>query len=78
MNRREMLKPGSLAAAGKRTEEIFYYMDFHQPVYYEFPLPEARFAAEMIDPWEMKVSAMPGTCGSVEPAYRCCENLVTA
>jgi Domain of unknown function (DUF5605) len=46
--------------AGK-ADEIFYYLDFHQPIYYEFPLPEGRFTAEMIDPWEMKVSTIPGT-----------------
>jgi len=26
-----------------------------------FPLPEGRFRVEMIDPWEMKVSVIPGT-----------------
>ena len=55
------LNASTVDAAGKRTDEIFYYMDFHQPVYYEFPLPEGRFTAEMIDPWEMKVSVIPGT-----------------
>ena len=55
------LNASTFDAAGKMTDEIFYYMDFHQPVYYEFPLPEGRFTAEMIDPWEMKVSVIPGT-----------------
>jgi hypothetical protein len=55
------LNAATLDAAAKMTDEIFYYMDFHQPVYYEFPLPEGRFTAEMIDPWEMKVSVIPGT-----------------
>src|ERR1700760_1920553 len=54
------LNASTLDASGKKTDEIFYYMDFHQPVYYEFPLPEGRFTAEMIDPWEMKLSAIPG------------------
>ncbi len=54
------LNASSLDSAGKATE-IFYYMDFHQPIYYDFPLPEGSFTAEMVDPWEMKVSAIPGT-----------------
>ncbi len=55
------LNASTLDPAANITDEIFYYMDFHQPIYYEFPLPEGRFTAEMIDPWEMKVSAIPGT-----------------
>jgi hypothetical protein len=55
------LNASTLDATGKTTDEIFYYMDFHQPIYYEFPLPEGRFTAEMIDPWEMTVNAIPGT-----------------
>ena len=42
------------------TEEVLYYLDFHQPIYYEFPLPEGTFTAELIDPWEMTVKALPG------------------
>jgi hypothetical protein len=34
------LSASSLDASGSVTEEILYYMDFHQPSYYEFPLPE--------------------------------------
>jgi hypothetical protein len=45
----------------KVTEEILYYMDFHQPIFYQFPLPDGNFTAELIDPWEMKVTAVPGT-----------------
>jgi hypothetical protein len=47
--------------AGKQPEEILYYLDFHQPIYYEFPLPDSKFTAELIDPWEMKISRLPGT-----------------
>jgi Domain of unknown function (DUF5605) len=54
------LNASALDAAGK-TDVIFYYMDFHQPIYYEFPLPEGRFTAEMMDPWEMTVSVIAGT-----------------
>ena len=57
------LNASTLDVTGKMTEEILYYMDFHQPIYYEFPLPQGKFTAEMIDPWAMKVSLLPGTLG---------------
>jgi hypothetical protein len=49
------LNASTLDAAGKITDEIFYYTDFHQPVYYEFRLPEGKFTAEM------NVTVIPGT-----------------
>jgi hypothetical protein len=55
------LNASTLDATGKVTEEILYYMDFHQPIYYEFPLPEGKFTAELIDPWEMKINSLSGT-----------------
>jgi len=55
------LNASSLDEPGKATEEILYFMDFHQPIYYDFPLPEGKFTAEMIDPWEMKVTKLPDT-----------------
>jgi hypothetical protein len=51
----------SVSSGGKLPDEILYYMDFHQPIYYEFPLPEGSYRVEMIDPWEMKVTALPGS-----------------
>jgi hypothetical protein len=42
-------------------EAILYYLDFHQPGEYEFPLGEGRYKAEIIDPWEMTIAAVPGT-----------------
>jgi len=50
----------SLDAAGKETQEILYYLDYHQPVYYDFPLPEGAWSAELIDPWEMTIRVIPG------------------
>ena len=50
------LNASSVDAAGRVTE-ILYYMDFHQPIYYEFPLPDESFMAERIDPWQMTVSS---------------------
>ena len=41
---------------------IVYYFDQHQPIQYTFPLFEAAsYKAELIDPWEMTISPMPGT-----------------
>jgi hypothetical protein len=51
----------SLDASGATTQQILYYMDSHQPIFYEFPLPDWKFTAELIDPWEMKVKLLPGT-----------------
>jgi hypothetical protein len=47
--------------SNKQTQAILYYLDYHQPIYYEFPLPEGEFSAELIDPWEMKITRLPGT-----------------
>jgi hypothetical protein len=41
--------------------QILYYTDFHQPLFYEFPIPEGRFTAELIDPWAMKITPLGGT-----------------
>jgi hypothetical protein len=46
---------------GTGTLEILYYMDFHQPLFYEFPLPEGKFTAELINPWAMKITKLDGT-----------------
>lgn len=55
------LNASSFDATGRKVEQILYFMDYHQPIYYEFPLPEGTFHAELLDPWEMKISAVPGT-----------------
>jgi len=55
------LNATSVDATGKVVENILYYTDFHQPIFYEFPLPEGTFTAEAIDPWEMKITPLPGT-----------------
>ena len=54
------LNASSMDATGQVAEEILYYMDFHQPIYYEFPLPDGSFTVELIDPWQMTVTAVPG------------------
>ncbi len=46
---------------GTAVLQILYYMDFHQPLYYEFPLPKGEFTAEIIDPWSMKIIPLNGT-----------------
>jgi hypothetical protein len=50
----------SMDATGKRPQQIFYYFDIHQPIQYEFPLPEGSFSAEVIDTWAMTIRALPG------------------
>jgi hypothetical protein len=42
-------------------EAYLFYFDFHQPLYYDFPLPEkGKYRAELIDPWEMTVTPVAG------------------
>lgn len=49
-------------SAGEPGHLYLYFFDYHQPAEYEFPLPaNAHFSAEIIDPWEMTVTAVPGT-----------------
>jgi hypothetical protein len=48
-------------ATGRSTQEILYFMDYHQPIYYDFPLPDGAFTAELIDPWEMTTTPLSGT-----------------
>lgn len=48
-----------LARAG---EQYLYYFDYHQPAEYAFELPAgASFRAELIDPWEMKITPFEGS-----------------
>ncbi len=49
-----------LRADGKTVAAQLYFLDYHQPVWYEFTLPEGRFAAELIDPWAMTVTPVAG------------------
>lgn len=54
-------EPAGPAGTDKAPDTIWYYLDFHQPIYYEFQLPDASYRAELIDPWEMTVKPLPGT-----------------
>jgi len=50
------------SAMGGGGKAILYYFDFHRPENYPFPLPEgATYRAELIDPWAMTVTPVPGT-----------------
>jgi hypothetical protein len=49
------------AADGRTPQTILYYLDTHQPVWYEFPLPDAKFTAELIDPAAGTITPVPGT-----------------
>jgi len=55
------LNASTVDSTGKQTQRILYYLDYHQPSTYEFPLPEGSYTAELIDPWEMTVTALPGS-----------------
>jgi hypothetical protein len=49
-------------SAGEPGKLYLYYFDYHQPADYEFPLPaDAKFTAEIIDPWEMTITPVDGT-----------------
>ena len=48
--------------AAKTGEYYLFYLDYHQPVESDFVLPEnAKFQADIIDPWKMTVSPVAGT-----------------
>lgn len=55
------LNATAVAADGKTAQTILYYFDFHQPVWYEFPLPEGEFTFEWIDTLAMTITPKPGT-----------------
>jgi Domain of unknown function (DUF5060)/Protein of unknown function (DUF4038)/Domain of unknown function (DUF5605) len=55
------LNASTVDVSGRATQEILYYMDDHQPIFYEFPLPDGAFTAELIDPWEMTIQPLPGS-----------------
>ncbi len=55
------LNASAVDTTGTKTQQILHYFDFHQPIYYEFPLPEGSFTMELIDPWAMTITAVPGT-----------------
>jgi len=47
-----------LARAGT---EYLYFLDYHRPAEFAFDLPaDGRFRAELIDPWNMTITAAPG------------------
>ena len=40
---------------------LLFYFDFHQPLYWDFPLPAGgKYRAELIDPWGMTVTKVEG------------------
>jgi hypothetical protein len=44
----------------KSPEAILYFFDCHQPADYEVSLGDAVYTAELIDPWAMTASRLPG------------------
>ncbi len=48
--------------AGQEGRYYLFYFDLNQPAEYEFSLaPNVRYRADLIDPWEMKITPVPGT-----------------
>ena len=57
------LSPAYYPCIAKPGEYYLYFLDYHQPALADFTLPgDARFEADIIDPWEMKITR-------VETAY---------
>lgn len=54
------LNASSLDEAGRDAEQILYYFDDHQPIFYDFPLPAHDYKAELIDPWNMTITQVNG------------------
>ena len=54
------LNASAINPTTRKTEAILYYFDYHQPVWYEFPLPEGTFIAEQIDPQEATLTKVEG------------------
>jgi hypothetical protein len=49
-------------SAGTPNELILYYLDYHRPARYDFPLPAtANFSAMLIDPFAMTSTPVPGS-----------------
>jgi hypothetical protein len=54
------LNASALDETGKDTQQILYYFDEHQPIFYQFPLPAGQFTAEIIDTWAMTIRLLDG------------------
>ena len=49
-------------SAGAPNELYLYYLDYHRPARYDFPLPAtANFSATLIDPFAMTATPVPGS-----------------
>ena len=49
-------------SAGSPDELYLYYLDYHRPARYDFPLPTtANFSATLIDPFAMTATPVPGS-----------------
>jgi hypothetical protein len=50
------------SAARSENEALLWFFDFHQPSYYDFPLPaDISYKADWIDPWAMTTKPVDGT-----------------
>ena len=54
--------PGQTAGAGQPGQYYLFYFDSHQPAESDFNLaPGTKYRADIIDPWEMTITPVPGT-----------------
>lgn len=56
------IEPPYYPSAKRNQDEAFlFYLDFHQALYYDFPLPEkGKYRADLIDPWAMTLTPVAG------------------
>jgi len=43
------LNASAVGATTGEVQTLLYYLDYHQPIWYDFPLPNGTFSAELID-----------------------------
>jgi hypothetical protein len=54
------LNASVLRRSDKRVQMVLYFFDFHQPIWYEFPLPDGPFRADLIDPEACTITPVAG------------------
>lgn len=55
------LNASALDAKAGYVKTVLYYFDYHQPIWYDFPLPDGTFTAESIDPTLGIIKQLDGT-----------------
>ena len=55
------LNASAVDATTGDTNAVLYYFDYHQPIWYEFSLPEGTFKGELVDPATSTSEPLDGT-----------------